>query len=349
MAISEYNRHRREIEKKVQEIKRLYLSSISQVSQITTGVQLNIKGELYLRSHPELARQIDSIINKLYSDIYAVIIEGSLLEWDGAVDYNNSVARRVFGKDWDLIPTQYKTKYLSNNAAARYAFVKMKKDGLKISDRVWKYMKQFRQEIELALEHGIYNGKGAGYIAQTLQQYLNNPDSLFRRVRDEKGILRLSKAARAFNPGRGVYRSSYKNAVRLARNTINQAYETSNREKRMQQDFVVGVAVRTSPNHSPSDDLGGIQCTILAGDYPKDFDFTEKWHVNCKCYSYPIIKTQEEIKQDVVKILSDQKPNTKSVNEVKEVPKSTIEYVKDNADKWANWKKQPSWITKNKL
>ena len=57
--------------------------------------------------------------------------------------------------------------------------------------------------------------------------YLRNPDKLFRRVRDKHGNLRLSKAAKAYHPGRGVYRSSYRNALRLTATENNMAYRTA--------------------------------------------------------------------------------------------------------------------------
>lgn len=70
-------------------------------------------------------------------------------------------------------------------------------------------------------------GKSANYLISDVRKYLKNPDALFRRVRDKHGNLRLSKAAKAYHPVRGVYRSAYKNALRLTATETNMAYRTA--------------------------------------------------------------------------------------------------------------------------
>ena len=62
-------------------------------------------------------------------------------------------------------------------------------------------------------------------LSRDVRRYLRNPDKLFRRVRDKHGNLRLSKAAKAYHPGRGVYRSSYRNALRLTATENNMVIE----------------------------------------------------------------------------------------------------------------------------
>ena len=87
------------------------------------------------------------------------------------------------------------------------------------------------------------------------------------RVRDEPGQLQLSKRAKEFHPGAGVYRSSYKNARRLAVTETNMAYHKADNERWRQLDFVLGYEVQvsgTNPNVCPL-------CMELAGKYPKEF------------------------------------------------------------------------------
>ena len=75
---------------------------------------------------------------------------------------------------------------------------------------------------------------------------MNEPDRLYRRVRDKGGNLRLSKAAKMYHPGQGVYRSSAKNAQRLTRTEINMAYRESEYLRWQQLDFIVGIRVMLS-------------------------------------------------------------------------------------------------------
>ena len=102
-----------------------------------------------------------------------------------------------------LSQAQYR-RYFSTNDEAREAFIQRKTNGLNLSDRVWNYTNQFKEEIELGLDVSLRNGVSAEEMTKELRQYLKFPDKLFRRVRDEHGVLQLSKRAAAFHPGQGV-------------------------------------------------------------------------------------------------------------------------------------------------
>ena len=336
--------HNANLDRYAYKVKKAYLKAVKEVASITYNLKLNDNNEFFFRNNKEVNRKINQVLKELYNDIYGTTASGILTEWDLAVEKNNELAQWVFGKKITEIPIQIKTKYFTNNSEARKAFVERKINGLNLSDRVWNLTQQFKEELELSLELGIGKGKSADQLARSVRQYLNEPDRLYRRVRNENGELRLSKAAKAYNPGRGVYRSSFKNAQRLTRNENNIAYETSQYQKRQQQDFIVGIEIKTSPNHNPADDKGGISCINLQGKYPKDFDFTYKWHTSCLCSSFNILKTRAELDQDVDKILSGRKPDTKSKNEITRNPKSFTGYLQDNKDKWVNWKNPPRFL-----
>lgn len=346
---NKYNiQHLKNIEKYAAEIRKIYISVIKDISNISQNVSLNKNSEFYFRNYPELNKKVNKLLFEMNKQIYGTTVSGINTEWDLAVEKNNILAQYVFGKDLKDLPVQVRDKYFSNNAAARKAFVYRKENGLGLSDKVWNNTRQFKKELELALEVGIGKGKSAESIARDVRQYLNDPDKLFRRVREkDTGELRLSKATQAYSPGRGRYRSSYKNALRLTRNETNFSYERSNYEKRQQQDFIVGIKIRVSNNHNPADDKGGISCLSLQGDYPKDFDFTYKWHVNCKCQSFHILKTREELDVDVERVLNNKEPLKKSVNLVTKQPDNYKNYLSDNKEKWANWKNQPRTFVNN--
>src|SRR5690606_36428057 len=118
-------------------------------------------------------------------------------------------------------------------------------------------------------------------LATQQKQYLIEPDRLYRRVRDLDGKLVLSKAAKEYNPGRGIYRSSYKNAMRLARTETNMAYREADNTRYATSQILLGYEVRLSANH-PRYDI----CDHLKGEYPKDFKFVG-WHPQCMCYTVP--------------------------------------------------------------
>src|SRR5690606_19096834 len=137
---------------------------------------------------------------------------------------------------------------------------------------------QFRSEIEQGLYAGISEGMPAAKMASEQKKYLREPNKLFRRVRDASGKLVLSKAAREYHPGQGVYRSSFKNSLRLTRTETNMAYRTADYERYSRTKFILGFEVRLSANH-PKFDI----CDHMTGNYPSTFKFIG-WHPNCLCY-----------------------------------------------------------------
>jgi hypothetical protein len=127
-----------------------------------------------------------------------------------------------------------------------------------------------------------------------------------------------------------VYRSSYKNAMRLARTETNMAYRTSDHTRWLQMDFVVGIEIRLSNNHTlngrPFYDI----CDELKGKYPKTFKFTG-WHPQCRCFATSILKTREEMKADNERIMNGEELTTDSVNSVTDVPENFKGWVEENA------------------
>lgn len=266
-------------------------------------------------------------------------MNGVRSEWTLANNKNNELCRQVFGDDLDKVPKDVYRRNLDTNSAAEEAFLKRKEAGLGLSDRVWNYTDQFKEEIEMGLDLGIRSGASAEQMSRELRGYLKNPDKLFRRVRDEHGQLQLSKNAKAYHPGQGVYRSSYKNALRLTGTETNIAYRTADYLRWQQMDSVVGIEVRLSNNHTIKDAKGKLRpltdiCDTLAGKYPKDFKFVG-WHPQCRCHAVPIMKTQEEIIEDAKRILAGKKPlpPSSSKNYVKEPHEGFSKWAKDNAER----------------
>ena len=170
--------------------------------------------------------------------------------------------------------------------------------------------------------------------------------------------MRLSQAAKAYHPGRGVYRSSYKNARRLAATETNIAYRTADHLRWQQLDFVVGIRVVLSNNHTLNgkpfhdicDDLSapvGSTATKGRGCYPKDFKFTG-WHPLCRCHAESILKTEEEFVEDTERILQGEEPTANSVNTVSDVPQQFKNWLRDNRERIDRAKSLPYFIRDNR-
>lgn len=340
-------RHKRNIKIYELHIDAIYREAIREAVAISgTAGQIKPDTPFSFDDYPITRKRIESLMSGLKSRMETVVLNGIKSEWTLANNKNSELANRVFGKNvGKLTQAQYR-RYYSTNDAARLAFQQRKVGGLNLSDRVWRYTEQFKAEIEMGLDIGIRNGRSADELSRDLRQYLKQPDKLFRRVRDEHGQLQLSKRAKAYHPGQGVYRSSYKNARRLAATETNIAYRTSDHLRWQQMDFVVGIEIHLSNNHTlngkPFHDI----CDELAGKYPKDFKFTG-WHPHCKCFATSILKTPEEIAADTQKMLNGEQTNGESVNRVRDVPQAFKDWLTENDERIGRASSVPYFMSDN--
>lgn len=293
--------------------------------------------------HPASKKRVEAMMSGLQGRMQGIIEQGMRAEWTLANNKTDALVKRVFGKK---LNDEVKHRLLSNNEDAREAFIQRKEKGLGLSDRVWRYTEQFKSEIEMGLDIGIRGGKSADELSRALRGFLREPNKLFRRVRDEHGQLKLSARAKAYHPGQGVYRSSYKNALRLAVTETNIAYRTADHERQKALDFVVGIEVHLSGNHTLNGKPFKCMCDDLVGKYPKDFKFTG-WHPHCRCYTTPILKTPEEMARDTQKLLRGEPVDGHSVNEVKDLPQGFKAWMRENKSRIEGAKSLPYFIKDN--
>ena len=294
--------------------------------------------------HPASKKRVEAMMSGLQGRMQGIIEQGMRAEWTLANNKTDALIKRVFGKK---LNDEAKHRLLSNNEDAREAFIQRKEKGLGLSDRVWRYTEQFKSEIEMGLDIGIRGGKSADELSRALRGFLREPNKLFRRVRDEHGQLKLSARAKAYHPGQGVYRSSYKNALRLAVTETNIAYRTADHERQKALDFVVGIEVHLSGNHTLNGKPFKCMCDDLVGKYPKDFKFTG-WHPNCRCYTTPILKTPEEMAADTQKLLRGEPTDGRSVNAVGDVPEGFKAWLSENKGRIDGGASLPYFIRDNR-
>lgn len=316
-------KHLKNLSKNVRQISDLYTEA--QRELINIGLLSNYHGgslKLYTFSdYPELNKLVNARLQQLRGDIVNTIRTAEADAWELANAKNDALVKSVAAMTH--IDVDNFKGCLLHNMDALAAFQSRKINGMGLSRRVWNFCKSFKTEMELALSVGMKDGKSAAEMSKDVRNLLKYPDKLFRRVRDEEGNLQLSKAAKAFHPGRGVYRSSYKNALRLTATESNMAYRTAEFERWQQLPFVTGVEIGLSNNH-PDPDI----CDDLAGVYPKEFKFVG-WHPFCRCIATAKLANIE----DFEKYLSDNDAGdyTPPANEVvSECPENFKSWVFQN-------------------
>ncbi len=296
--------------------------------------------------YPALNTLVQKVGNQLAAKLQTAIEKGSRNQWLFACKKNDGFIDSIF--DTSKLTKAQMRKMQDRNLDALATFQGRKVDGMNLSQRVWHTVGQYKVQMESALDVGLGEGRSAQQLARDVKQNLREPNRLFRRVRDKRGNLQLSKAAQAYHPGQGVYRSSVKNAQRLARTEINMAYRESDWQRWQTLDFVVGFEVRRS-NHEPrcKCDL----CERLVGRYPKPFKFPG-WHPQCMCVAVPILMDDETFDQNELADLKTalhgkeyQKYTAK--NQVNDVPDGFKEWVQDHIEAQGNWSSTPYFIRDN--
>lgn len=328
-------------------VRAIYNDSLGKIIDIVKGTELE-PGVPFSFSEYGYTDEVQPILRNMYSRVYQAIRTGIQKEWMFASENNDELVKSVFGDS--SIEDNHFARYFLRNREAMDAFFARKTQGLDLSQKVWKYTSQYKGELEGTLDLAIGEGTPANRLASQIQQYLQDPDRWYRRFRvkigededgkpiygsiwkrrifdPEDGIYKwINDDPKHYHPGQGVYRSSYRNAQRLARSETNIAYRSADFERWQQLDFVVGVEIKLSNNH-PEPDI----CDQLKGIYPKDFKWTG-WHPNCRCYMVPVLASQEEMDEMIDKILSGEEPGNLSVDpsdEVTEAPETFKKWLED--------------------
>lgn len=340
-----------------------YTRQIDSICQQAAGEYASLAGTLFqpdpnkpfsFDDYPKTRAAAARLTSNLAGGMKTVITQATDTEWNAACDKNDAFINSIL-KTSRLTPDEAQ-QYQARNLEALQAFQKRKIEGMDLSQRVWKCTSDIKETIELGIDVGLGEGRSAQELSRDLRGYLIDPNTLFRRVRDKYGNLNLSKAAKLYHPGQGVYRSSAKNAMRLARTEVNMAYRESEYLRWQQLDFVVGIRIWLSNNHTILDSKGNPiplidVCDDLAGNYPKTFRFVG-WHPQCRCVVTPILSDLDEFnkeragrfKEIVRKIKYEAMPSRRTVNAM---PENFTRHIQSIAERSKGWKSQPYYIRHN--
>lgn len=364
-------------------VRRLYATATDELLKLSAMKASNgVSAAFSFSDSKRLSEQANAILRALYSGVYNEIKGGVIAEWGNANKSCDALITSIFGKK--VKEDDHYARFFARNKESVDAFFKRKSEygGLNLSQRVWKYVGDFKTEMEMALSVAMGEGKSAATISREVRKYLQRPDMMFRRFRVKTGEQDIFDAdgnvvgkepvygrvwkrkvvdavtgnvswqtvnLKDYSFGRGVYRSSYKNAMRLARTETNMAYRTADQERWRQLDFVIGYRVVLSDNH-PEPDI----CNDLSarrgekgsrGVYPKDFVF-KGWHPQCRCYVVPILADEKEFDKIQEAILNDEPmPESKSV--IREPNKYFQDWWMKNKKRVSEAQSLPYWVKDN--
>lgn len=336
-------KHKENLAKRARKVQQLYDAAIKRIAQAAAPslFDADTKKEFHFEDFPALKKEMEALMQDLGSSLQANIEDGDQESWTLSNTKNDAMVDSIIGKKH--LPKKVVQAWKHPHLEALNAFIARKEAGMNLSRRVWNLTQQFKSEMELALELGMGEGKSAAALSRDIRKYLVEPNKLFRRVRDKSGALRLSKAAAAYHPGQGVYRSSYKNALRMTATENNIAYRTADHNRWQALPFVIGIEIHISNNH-PTEDI----CDLFDGKrFPKDFKFTG-WHPWCRCYAVSVLASQEEMDAYTTAIMNGEDvSHWKFTGQVEKMPKEFNKWMKDNQARIENATSMPYFIKDN--
>jgi hypothetical protein len=279
-------------------------------------------------------KKIDIIIEAFHKDVLNLTELEIEKSWVLSNEKNDLIVKDYISTIGKIKAAQSASYFIPNIPALK-AFISGKHGIETLSDSAWKIAEQVRGEMKIHLGIGILSGDSASTISRRIRQYLNNPDALFRRVRDNNGRLVASKAMLENHPGQGVYNSAYKNAMRVARTNTNQAYLLSDHLRWLQEPMVIGVEISLSAQHKIYD-----ICDECEGTYPKEFIFIG-WHSQCLCHATPVMMNKNDFK---AYLKGDKSLKAEQLTTYSDKFKK---YVKENFERYSGYKNLPYWIEDN--
>lgn len=294
----------------------------------------------------KVQKQVEELLRQLHSVATMAIKKGITLEWEQANIECDKLVQSCFGKK--VLSSPEFAAWTQRNENARDAFIARSDNGLNLSDRVWQSVRQLRDEMEVAMTVAIGEGDSAASMSRKVREYLNEPDLMFRRFRyknAETGEWKRKWKKRIkdettgkykwidynrddYKTGSGVYKSSAKNAMRVARTETNIAYRRADNERWQQMDFVLGQRIQLSHNH-PKKDI----CDKLQGDYPAEFVF-DGWHPQCFCFATPILMDEEEMAKVTEAFLRGEKYTPKG-KKITSYPQNFKDWVTEHSEQIA--------------
>lgn len=332
-----------------EKVRQLFAATVNEILALNKSVPTLDEGVMYSfdGDNMRIQKKVEALLRQLHSVVTTAIRKGITLEWEQANVECDKLVASCFGKK--VLSSPEFSAWNNRNTAAMNAFADRTEDGLNLSGRIWQSVQQLRDEMEIAMTVAIGEGDSAQSISRKVRQYLNDPDLMFRRFRFKKGEDEQGKPIYGrkwkkrikdektgkyrwidydrsdYKTGSGVYKSSAKNAMRVARSETNIAYRRADNERWQQMDFVLGQRIQLSKNH-PKKDI----CDKLAGDYPKDFVF-DGWHVQCFCFATPILIDEDEMAKVTEAFLKGEKYTPRG-RQITEYPANFKKWVRDNKE-----------------
>jgi hypothetical protein len=146
--------HMKRVDGYAKRVENVYMKAADKAAKIGETVKFNPDVPFSFTDYPELKSRVDKLVSEIHNETASIITQATKDEWLEACAKNDSLVDQFSNV---LTPEQLK-RYKGRNLEALSAFQNRKVNGLGLSDKVWNYSKQFKGDIEMALDIGLGEG-----------------------------------------------------------------------------------------------------------------------------------------------------------------------------------------------
>lgn len=241
-------------------------------------------GQVRLSQLHTLTRQIEDILNQVHQQqsqmVGSYIVEAAK---NGGNTFSTSIAATKISKSID--------------AAVLATRTMKQKDGLQLSDRLWRVHRHAKEELTNAVERAVILGHSASEAAQDYQRRMQSiPSDIAQQINmaNSAGINKQVSQVLMENQG-----APYHQIKRVMRTEINRAHGMAFQNSAFEDEFVVGTQFKLSPNH-PRRDICDMHATanlygLGRGVYPKG---KSPWPAHPNSLSYELVVFVDEVSKE---------------------------------------------------
>jgi len=256
-----------QIERKVQKIVRrgkvppfrlfaLHRSITDELAAIRPRLASKIKAGMSGSVDYGLKTSIISMDKALGGTAKKLQIGSSFIGKDGMVRRHNMAQELYADSRWAKI-----------NGAAMDSLLRFKPSGITLSKRVWDITWQTEKTLRHELASSVLIGESPAALSRTIRGRLLMPETL-------RGV-----AKQEYHPGTGIYKSAYKNAMRVTRTEYATAYSEGTRRYAQEKTWIKGYISRTTSGNPAEYDA-----SIDGVYFPKNSEPSPPYHPSCMCY-----------------------------------------------------------------
>lgn len=218
----------------LKQVHKIYADTLNSIAEDLTK---STSGTLRERWLEDYKKELQVYLKQLKKDLYKLSEEGILKGAQLGIDMNGKITDEVFKTAGIDLGNHFKTMFstIQDNVVKDIISGNLYKDNKTLSKRIWNFTRENGKDIQSIIAEGIAQKKSAIELANDLKEYV-------------KPTSKRSTDWGSAYPNLRSKEIDY-NAMRLARTSINHAYQNASIQGSQDNPFVEGILWQSALQH----------------------------------------------------------------------------------------------------